>query len=236
MDHVTWHDVECGGYWADLPLWRELAAEHGGAVLDLGAGAGRVALDLAAAGHVVHALDVDPLLLAALRERAGNLPVHTHVADARDFDLGRRFGVVLAPMQTVQLLGGPDGRRALMRAVHRHLEPGGTFAAAIAAEVEPYDDLLWAPMPDVREIGGVVFSSRPVAIRAVAGAHVLERLRERVGVDGTRDVSVDRTTLDSLDPDTFEAEGRAEGYSVAARREVAATDDHVGSAVVVLRG
>ena len=24
-ERVIWHDVECGGYGADLPLWRELA-------------------------------------------------------------------------------------------------------------------------------------------------------------------------------------------------------------------
>ena len=46
---VMWHDVECGSYVADLPLWRRLAAEAGGPVLDVGAGTGRVALDLARA-------------------------------------------------------------------------------------------------------------------------------------------------------------------------------------------
>ena len=37
---VVWHDLECGGYDADLPLWRELAADADGPVLDLGAGTG----------------------------------------------------------------------------------------------------------------------------------------------------------------------------------------------------
>ena len=46
---IAWHDAECGSYRADLPLWRELADEAGGPVLDLGCGSGRVALDLAAA-------------------------------------------------------------------------------------------------------------------------------------------------------------------------------------------
>ncbi len=55
---VVWHDLECGGYSADLPLWRELAARcavsAGARVLDLGAGTGRVSLDLARAGHQRH--------------------------------------------------------------------------------------------------------------------------------------------------------------------------------------
>jgi hypothetical protein len=50
---VVWHDLECGAYRADLPLWRELAARarFGSPILDVGAGTGRVALDLARAGH-----------------------------------------------------------------------------------------------------------------------------------------------------------------------------------------
>jgi SAM-dependent methyltransferase len=50
-------------------------------VLDVGAGTGRVALALAADGHEVVALDREPDLLAALRERAGDLPVDIKVKD-----------------------------------------------------------------------------------------------------------------------------------------------------------
>ena len=53
---VIWHDVECGRYAADLPLWRGLADEASGPVLDVGAGTGRVAIDLARRGHEVTAL------------------------------------------------------------------------------------------------------------------------------------------------------------------------------------
>ena len=47
---VVWHDLECSGYDEDLPLWHALAAETGGPVLDVGAGTGRVSLELADAG------------------------------------------------------------------------------------------------------------------------------------------------------------------------------------------
>ncbi len=64
---AAWHDVECGAYSADLPLWQELASEHHGPVLDVGAGTGRVTLALAAAGVEVTALDLEDELLAVLR-------------------------------------------------------------------------------------------------------------------------------------------------------------------------
>jgi ubiquinone/menaquinone biosynthesis C-methylase UbiE len=44
---ALWHDLECGDYRDDLPSWRSLAATAGGPVLDVGAGTGRVTLDLA---------------------------------------------------------------------------------------------------------------------------------------------------------------------------------------------
>jgi SAM-dependent methyltransferase len=233
VDAVIWHDVECGSYAADLPLWRELAAQRPGPVLDLGAGTGRVALDLSKRGVEVHALDVDAALLAALDERARDLPVVTHVGDAREFDLGRRFALVLAPMQTLQLLGGAAGRGACLRAVRRHLEPGGVFAAALADAVATFGEVE-APTPDLREVAGVVYASRPVAVREDGDGFVLERLRERVATDGTRTVAEDRTRLDRLSASTLEAEARRAGFTVAGRREIPETDDHVGSTVVVL--
>lgn len=232
MDAVIWHDVECGSYAADLPLWRELADELGGPVLDLGAGTGRVALDLANHGHEVVALDVDPVLLDALAQRAGPLPVRTVVADAQDFDLGRRFALILAPMQTVQLLGD---RAAMLRAVRRHLEPGGLFAAALANAVDTFGEIE-APVPDMREVDGVVYASRPVAVRADGDGFVLERLREHVTPGGERVASEDRVRLTRVDAAQLGREAAAAGLTAEPPRTVPETDDHVGSTVAMLRG
>lgn len=109
---AVWHDLECGAYTEDLALWRELADRTGGPLLDIGAGTGRVTLELAARGVEVVALDLCAPLLTALARRGEGLPVTTTVADARDFRLDRQFSLILVPMQTLQLLGdGPAAAR-----------------------------------------------------------------------------------------------------------------------------
>ncbi len=231
---VTWHDVENGAYEADLPLWRALAEAEGGPILDLGAGTGRVAADLAARGHDVVALDNDPDLLAALAERAP--AVATVRADARDFAIDRRFALVIAPMQLVQILDGQDGRIAMLECVHAHLLPGGSFAAALA---EPGDAMpegpASPPLPDVLERDGWVFSSQPMSVHEEDGRVVVERKRQTVSPAGDLQEELVRIALDVVGLEDFERELRGTGLVPIARREIAETPDHIGSTVVVCR-
>jgi SAM-dependent methyltransferase len=237
-DAVVWHDVECGAYEADLALWRELADEAQGPVLELGAGTGRVALHLARRGAgEVTALDSDPTLIAALagRARRQGVTVSAEVADARSFRLERRFALVIAPMQVVQLLGGVAGRRALLEAVRAHLLPGGRLAIALADPLEglPVAEVT-PPLPDVREEAGWVYSSRPVAVHDQAGAVVIERIREAVSPGGELQESATTVRLDPPDPAGLEDLGRSLGFAVLPRRRIPATDAYVGSDVVVM--
>jgi len=240
---VLWHDLECGRYSADLQLWTQLAERAGGAVLDVGAGTGRVALHLAAAGHEVHALDSDAVLLAELSRRAGErgLRVTTTVADARALELAeRRFALVAAPMQTVQLLGGPPGRGRFLRAARAHLAPGGRVACALAHPLEGLEPEAGRdtapPPPDVLVAADATFISRPVAVREVPEGWAIERVRERRPRSGRPTAEPDSVLLDRLDAAGLEREARAAGLEPAERLRVAPTGEHVGSTVVVLRG
>ncbi len=233
---VIWHDLECGAYVEDLPLWRALAAHHGDPVLDVGAGTGRVTLELARAGHAVTALDMDAALLAELRTRAAGLKVTTVVADARSFDLGRRFALCIVPMQTIQLLGGAEGRAAFLRCARTHVLDGGVLAIAIADEFDLFEAPAGplAPLPDVCELDGVVYSSRPTAVRTDGHGFLLEREREIVTAEGRRCAERDRIHLDALDAEQLEGEAFAEGLRRVGQERIAATADHVGTAVVML--
>lgn len=237
---VIWHDVECGSYTDDLELWRTMAAAADGPVLDIGAGTGRVALDLASAGRDVVALDLEPALLDVLSERAAaaGVQIPTVVADAADFELGRRdFALVLVPMQTVQLLAGQVARAGLFASARRHLRAGGRLAIALAPDIQPFVPATGEPLPDpdVFERAGWRHVSQPVAVRSTPGGVRLERRRESIAPDGSRIRELDAIELADLDVGALEVEGATAGFEVEAAREVPATDRHVGSRVVVLR-
>lgn len=235
---VLWHDVECADYREDLGLWRALAGA--GPVLDVGAGTGRVALDLAAHGAAVVALDADAELLVALdaRAAAAALRVETVCADARAFDLpGRAFAVIVVPMQTLQLLGGASGRAAFLRCARAHLAPGGLVAIALADALESFTaEADGLPEPDRCEVDGVRYTSRPLAVVDEGDRAAIHRLREIEARDGTRTESHDVIRLDRVSAEELEAEAAALGYAPRAAHRIPATDVYVGSTVVMLGG
>jgi SAM-dependent methyltransferase len=234
-----WHDVECGRYTADLELWDELAWRAGAAVLDVGAGTGRVALRLARAGHAVTALDRDPAVLAVLRERAhaAGLRVATVVADASAFDVGEAaFGLVAVPMQTIQLLPDASVRAGFFASARRAVAPGGLVALAIADALEGFEDDAEMPLPDVGEIEGWRFVSQPTAVREIGGGVRIERLRQTIAPGGERTSEQDVVVLVAVTAAELAAEGAAAGLRPESVRYVEPTADHVGAEVVILRG
>lgn len=234
---AAWHDVECASYAADLSVWRELAGDRGGPVLDVGAGTGRVALDLAVRGHEVVAIDADPELVRACtaRARERGLAVRAHAADARSFDLGTSFPLAIVPMQVAQLLGGPRGRAAMLATLASQLEPGGLLAVALA---DPFGGVpageFIPPLPDVLEVDGWVLSSTPIDVRDEGDAVVVERHRQAVSPAGELTEEVVTLSLDSVTAERLEEEGAAAGYSPLPSRTVAATREYVGSTIVML--
>jgi SAM-dependent methyltransferase len=205
-------------------------------VLDIGAGTGRVTIDLAARGVPVVAVDTDEALLAALEQRAAALPVETVVADARGLDLGRRFSVALVPMQTLQLFGGPRGRAAFLRRALDHLEPGGILAAALADAMDCFDDQHPEPPPPAaRDIAGVRYASRLLTVADERGRAAIHRRREITG-PGEHHASWDVALhLDRVTADQVAAEAARLGFLSEPHRFVPETEEYLGSTVVILR-
>ena len=241
MSDVIWHDVECGGYAADLPLWRELAAAEAGPVLDVGAG--RRPRRARARPPRPRRHRARPRRRAA--GRAGRprraptgLAVRTEVADAAGFELaGAPFGLIAVPMQTIQLLPGRAARAAFLASAREHLASGGLVALAVSEELEPFEVDPSAPLPPDRgERDGWRYLSFPVAIRPRGDVILLERVRQAIAPDGSASVADDTIELASLTADELEAEAGDAGLRPEPRRRIDDTDAHVGSTVVMLRG
>lgn len=231
--NAIWHDVECGSYETDLALWEELAERCGGPVLELGCGTGRVALHLARRGHHVIGLDRDSELLAALESRGARLPVSALEADARSFELETPASLVLAPTHLLQLLDDSGERAESLRCIADALRPGGLLAATIIEEM-PEPDGAPPPLPDVREVDGWVYSSLAVEAAVAPGEIIVRRLRHTVSPEGSLSEEPNEVRIATFSADAFESEAASFGMVPAGRREIAPTDLHVGSLVVLL--
>jgi SAM-dependent methyltransferase len=130
-----------------LPAMGEPEVVHaaipaGAAILELGAGAGRVTRRLVALGHPVVAVDESAEMLACVRgadahgdgsgagsstsssRRLASVGAETVRARIQDLDLGRRFEVVLLASFLVNTDDG-DLRRRFLEACRRHVGEGG---------------------------------------------------------------------------------------------------------------
>ncbi|HEY1356406.1 MAG TPA: class I SAM-dependent methyltransferase [Solirubrobacterales bacterium] len=234
VELAIWHDLECGAYETDLSSWERHAEAAEDPILDLGCGTGRVSLHLARRGHTVVGLDRDEGLVAAFNERARGLPAEAVAADAREFDLDRRFGLILAPMQIVQLLGGREERIRCLACVARHLLPGGRAAIAIVDGLVPAPDDGPPSLPDAREVDGWVYSSLPLVTAFDGGLIVVRRLRQTVSPGGELSEDVDEVSLWEISAPQLEEEARAAGLEPLGREEIPASEDHIGSTVILL--
>jgi SAM-dependent methyltransferase len=124
------YDGYPGNYLDDVVFFAEEAKRSGPPVLEVGVGTGRLAFCLAAIGIDVVGIDSSAEMLRVLerkRRQVGDLPgrVEAVLADMRRFELGRRFPLAIVAFRTfLYLLTKEDQRRAL-RAIRRHLIPGG---------------------------------------------------------------------------------------------------------------
>jgi SAM-dependent methyltransferase len=129
------YDGYPGNYLEDILFFVEEARQAGSPVLEIGVGTGRLALCLAAAGLDVVGIDASPAMLRVLARKRAAYPhlagrVEAAAADMRRFALRQRFKLAIVPFRTfLYLLTRADQRRAL-RAIRRHLVPGGRLVMA----------------------------------------------------------------------------------------------------------
>ncbi len=120
-------DLDYGDFADDLYFYQQLAKRTEGPVLELGAGTGRAAIPLAAAGFNVWGIDDDEAMLAHARSKAGAEGLRLELADMRDFQFDLQFDVIFAGMGAFHHLLTTDDQQSCLRCVAAHLSPNGVF-------------------------------------------------------------------------------------------------------------
>ena len=115
----------------DLPFWLSLAAREAGPVIEWGAGTGRIAVPLAAAGHDVTAVEVSAGMVDRGREKGQALD--WVVGDMRDAKLKRRYGLAVCAFNSFLCLRSVENALAFLRNAHEHLVPGGLLGIEVSA-------------------------------------------------------------------------------------------------------
>jgi SAM-dependent methyltransferase len=149
----------------DVQFYVEEARDAGGSVLEVGCGTGRILLPVARSGRSIDGLDASPQMLDRCRAKLAGEPdavrhrVTLHKGDARRFDLGREFDLVIAPFRVVQHLTTIEDQVAFLDSVSRHLAPGGrlafdvfnpNFTALTSADGVEREDTPETKLPDGR--------------------------------------------------------------------------------------
>lgn len=141
---AEFYDLENAHLTDDLPFWLALAAEHGGPVLELGCGTGRVTQQLARAGFAVTGVDASPAMLTRARQRLAALPRTAAPVTLLEGDFltiplpDPHFALALLPYNTFMHLLTTDAQLAALRRIHAALHPGGGLAFDIANPIEVF--------------------------------------------------------------------------------------------------
>lgn len=111
------------------PFWLAQARQANGPILELACGTGRLAIALAQAGHTVVGLDAAEPMLAEARRKAiaAGVPVEWVLGDMTDFDLARRFALIILAGNSLCHLLDRRAVEACLAGVRRHLTANGRF-------------------------------------------------------------------------------------------------------------
>jgi len=121
----------------DVPFYLNLAKHFGGPILEPMCGTGRLMVPLARAGYGVAGIDSHPGMFNIAK---GNIAgekasvkkrLELHQMDIRDFDLKRKFKLVIVAFNGFLHLLKPPDRDSAMACLARHVDPTGALVIAV---------------------------------------------------------------------------------------------------------
>ncbi len=143
--HAKYYDWEfnliCTNQREDIRIWKALAEEFGGPILELCCGSGRITQELIKDGHNIYAIDNSNEMLDILK--AKNLQsLKILNSQMTTFKLDRKFKFVMISYSSFQQLLTLDEQIKCLNNIHDHLEDGGVLAMDINPRICEGDDIL----------------------------------------------------------------------------------------------
>lgn len=155
--------------WPDRAFYLDVIAASGQPVLDVGCGTGRLLVDYLLQDIAIDGVDNAPEMLKLCRAKAAQhgLEPRLYQQAMETLDLPRRYGTILVPSSSFQLVTDADAARTAVEHLVAHLAPGGTLVMSfmkLRRNGQP-DQFDWIRIGE--------------AIRPEDGATVRRRLRGR---------------------------------------------------------
>lgn len=207
------YDLDLSDDPGDVDLYLALADRADGPVIELAAGSGRLAIPLAAAGHAVTAVDLDPAMLARGRARAVAEGLsedrlrfeEADLVELRMPDAGR-YALAFIALNSLMLLPDRASQAAAFATLAAHLAPGGLAAVDVwlpdAEDLGRFDGRMILEWPRIDPETGHVVTKTGTAIHDVAtGTVALTAIYDEgpQGAPPVRWVRTDRLRLVAAD-------------------------------------
>ncbi len=113
----------------DITFYVDEAKRHGGPVVELAVGSGRIAVPIARAGINVIGVDLSPGMLSVARafgeEHGVSDLLDLRVGDLREPPVDEKVQLVICPFRSLLHMPDEDEKLRALRAAHDLLEPGG---------------------------------------------------------------------------------------------------------------
>lgn len=127
----AWYDAEYVHISGDVPYYERVARETNGTILELACGTGRLTFPMAAAGAVVHGVDVAAPMIERANDKLERFEyprrLSFEVGDMRTMRLARKFDAVVLAFNTLMHMTEDDDLVATLDTAREHLERNGRF-------------------------------------------------------------------------------------------------------------
>ncbi|HEX2620701.1 MAG TPA: class I SAM-dependent methyltransferase [Phototrophicaceae bacterium] len=127
---ARYYDAENTDKNDDIDFYLELAQEHGGPLLDVGCGTGRVMFPLAAAGYEIHGIDNEPAMLERAEDRLNTSAdlrkyMKLHAGDVLTYDMPVKFKLTLVPYNGMMHFHDQETQLTVLRQLRKWTRDDG---------------------------------------------------------------------------------------------------------------